>query len=66
MRICAICEKGRQVGGKRKKLRGNYNPTGKRVRYPNLQWATFLFGGRKKICTKCLKGNKHLETKNAL
>jgi len=60
MKTCAICNKGPQFGGKRKKLRGKYNPTGKRIRYPNLQWANIPSGKRIKICTRCLKANKHL------
>ena len=61
MRVCAICEKRPLVGGKRKKLRGKYNPTVKRVRRPNLQWARLSSGKKIKICTKCIKKKKHLE-----
>jgi len=35
---CAICGKKRKVVWKRKKLRGKYNPTTKRIQKPNLQW----------------------------
>lgn len=39
----------------RKLLRGNYNPTGKKRKYPNLQWVTLEKGNRVKACTKCIK-----------
>ncbi|MBI2628320.1 MAG: hypothetical protein HYW71_02725 [Candidatus Niyogibacteria bacterium] len=48
------------MGGKRNLLRGKYNPTPKKRKYPNLQWASFPAGGRIKICTRCLKKNKLL------
>jgi ribosomal protein L28 len=35
-------------------LRGNYNPTGKTRKYPNLQWAK-IDGKRIRICTDCIK-----------
>lgn len=54
MRKCAICGKGSIVRGGRKKLRGRYNPTPKKRKYPNLQGAK-VHGVRKKICTSCLK-----------
>ncbi len=54
MRQCAICEKGSIMRGKRKKLRGNYNPTTKQRKHPNLQWAR-IDGARVKVCTSCLK-----------
>ncbi|PIS13666.1 MAG: 50S ribosomal protein L28 [Candidatus Tagabacteria bacterium CG09_land_8_20_14_0_10_41_14] len=60
---CAICGKGSQMGGKRNLLRGKYNPTPKKRKYPNLQWATFPDGHREKICTRCLKKNLHLKQK---
>jgi ribosomal protein L28 len=62
---CPICEKGTQVGGgySNRVRATQYNPTGKRRRYPNLQWASLPEGGRIKICTKCMKANKHLKTK---
>jgi ribosomal protein L28 len=37
------------------KLRGKYNPTGKRRKYPNLQWVTLKSGERIIACTKCIK-----------
>jgi len=62
---CPICEKGTQVGGGySNRIRATqFNPTGKRRRYPNLQWASLPQGGRIKICTKCLKASLHLKTK---
>ncbi|MBI2024090.1 hypothetical protein HYT00_01760 [Candidatus Giovannonibacteria bacterium] len=59
-RICPICKKGSQMGTKRVLLRGKYNPTKKTRKYPNLQWATLPAGGRIKICSDCLKKEKHL------
>jgi hypothetical protein len=50
-----------------KKLRGKYNPTGKKRKYPNLQWAVIpsdakspkkaipFRGKRVLACTKCIK-----------
>lgn len=35
-------------------LRGHYNPTGKKRKYPNLQWSR-VDGKRVKICTDCIK-----------
>jgi ribosomal protein L28 len=39
----------------RKKLRGKYNPTTKKRKYPNLQWVRLANGKRIKACTKCIK-----------
>ena len=63
---CPICKKGSMMVQKRVKLRGKYNPTVKRRKYPNLQWViipaeikkpTFkkFAGQRIKACTKCIK-----------
>jgi len=52
--------------GHRVKLRGKYNPTGKKRKYPNLQWVYVPVGISKKAfkehagkrikaCTKCIK-----------
>ena len=53
--------------GKRVKLRGKYNPTIKKRKYPNLQWVRLasgvkprgdhapLRGKRVKACAKCIK-----------
>jgi len=62
---CPICNKGSMVGGKySNRVRATqFNPTGKKRRYPNLQWARLADGSRTKVCTRCLKANKHLATK---
>ena len=59
---CPLCGKQSQMEWKRKLLRGNYNPTVKVRKYPNLQWVTlnlekggFKAGSRLKACTKCIK-----------
>lgn len=64
--ICIICEKGtRMAGGYSNRIRATkFNPSGDRRKYPNLQWVALpkeIGGGRIKICTRCIKGNKHLE-----
>lgn len=64
--ICPLCTKGTKVaGGYSNRIRATkFNPTGNVRKYPNLQWASLpeqIGGGRIKICTRCLKGNKHLE-----
>ena len=64
MRACAICGKGSRLGGKRVLLRGHYNLTKTERKYPNLQWVALpktIGGGRIKLCTRCIKGNKQLE-----
>lgn len=53
--MCPVCKKVTRTGGVRKLLRGNYNPTGKRKRHPNLQWAVLPNGKRMKMCTNCKK-----------
>jgi len=64
-KTCTICDKGTQVGGgySNRVRATQFNPTGKRRRYPNLQWARKADGSRIKICTRCLKKNKQLEIK---
>ena len=52
---CYFCGKTSIMGGGRKKLRGKYNPTGKKRKYPNLQWAKLASGKRVKACAKCIK-----------
>jgi len=54
-RRCAICGKKSMVAVTRKKLRGNYNPTSKKRKYPNLQWVRIANGKRVKACAKCIK-----------
>lgn len=61
MKICPICEKGSRIVGHRVALRATrYNPTKSSRKQPNLQWALLPSGKRIKICTKCLKKNRHL------
>jgi ribosomal protein L28 len=62
MKTCPICSKGSQVvGGYSNRIRATkYNPTGKNRKQPNLQWAAIPGAGRVKICTSCLKKNRHL------
>ncbi len=63
MKQCAICEKRGMMVGKRVKLRGKYNPTIKKRKYPNLQWVRLPAspsqggpsGKRVLACTKCIK-----------
>lgn len=69
--VCKLCEKGtRMAGGYSNRIRATkFNPSGNTRKYPNLQWvalpktASGMGGGRIKICTRCLKGNKHLTLK---
>jgi len=55
MKQCAICEKKSKMAGKLNKLRGKYNPTAKKRKYPNLQWVRLPSGKRVLACTKCIK-----------
>ena len=63
---CKICKKGSMMVWKLKKLRGKYNPTIKKRKYPNLQWAKVPLGINKPAykefagkrilaCAKCIK-----------
>jgi ribosomal protein L28 len=54
MRQCEKCGKGSVIRGKRKLLRGHYNPTSTSRKYPNLQFAK-VDGVRKLICTSCIR-----------
>jgi len=54
-RRCTVCGKKPMVAVMRKKLRGQYNPTGKKRKYPNLQWVRLESGKRVKACAKCIK-----------
>jgi len=54
MKQCEICGKGSIIRGKRVKLRGKYNPTGKFRKKPNLQKSSFD-GEKVLACTKCIK-----------
>jgi len=63
---CKICKKGGMMVWKLKKLRGKYNPTIKKRKYPNLQWVKIpldtkksaykQFAGKRVLaCAKCIK-----------
>ena len=63
---CTVCGKTSMMVWHRVKLRGKYNPTIKRRKYPNLQWVYIPvdiiranykpYAGKKiKACTKCIK-----------
>jgi len=65
-RVCQICGKKGIMAWKLKKLRGKYNPTIKKRKYPNLQWVRIpvdikkpaykkFAGKRVKACAKCIK-----------
>jgi ribosomal protein L28 len=54
-RICALCEKKSIKAITLVKLRGKYNPTATKRKYPNLQWLTLPNGKRIKACAKCIK-----------
>ena len=65
-KVCTICGKKSMMVQKLKKLRGKYNPTIKKRKYPNLQWlrvpadikkkAYKNFAGKRVLaCTKCIK-----------
>jgi len=65
MKKCAICGKGSMMTMRRKLLRGHYNPTTKKRKYPNLQKVKLPpeiarkyglpISKRVLICTKCIK-----------
>jgi len=52
---CAICGKKSIMVQRLVKLRGKYNPTTKKRKYPNLQWVKLPSGKRVLACTKCIK-----------
>ena len=52
---CHFCGKISIIRMGRKKLRGKYNPTEKKRKYPNLQWAKLASGKRAKACVRCIK-----------
>lgn len=54
-KVCEICGKGSTLITPRNKLRGKYNPTAKKRKYPNLQWLTAPDGKRIRACAKCIK-----------
>ncbi len=60
--ICPACEKSsKMVGNYSNRVRATkFNPTGKKRKYPNLQWARIPNGPRVKLCTSCIKKGVHL------
>lgn len=60
MKSCHFCGKTSQVTITRKKLRGKYNPTNKKRKYPNLQ-PRRIDGKKILVCAKCLKAGKLLK-----
>jgi ribosomal protein L28 len=54
MRQCMLCLKGSIIRGKRRLLRGHYNPVSKSRKYPNLQ-KTSIAGIKFVACTKCIR-----------
>ena len=54
-RVCQICGKKSIMKRKLNKLRGKYNPTPKKRKYPNLQWVRLASGKRVLACTRCIK-----------
>ena len=55
MKRCSVCGKGSIMRGALVKLRGHFNPTPKKRKYPNLQWLRLTTGGRVRACTQCVK-----------
>ena len=59
-RQCTQCGKSSQMQTKRKLLRGNYNPTNRTRKYPNIQWGVNAQGIKAKMCTQCIRtAEKH-------
>lgn len=54
-RICQNCGKKSTLVTRLVKLRGKYNPTTKKRKYPNLQVAVLPSGKKAKICTECMR-----------
>ncbi|OGG40808.1 hypothetical protein A3A21_01080 [Candidatus Jorgensenbacteria bacterium RIFCSPLOWO2_01_FULL_45_25b] len=56
MKQCAFCEKTHMMGGKRKLLRGHYNPVNWLKKKPNLQWSILPKTGKRILaCTRCIR-----------
>lgn len=51
---CKLCQKKSLRGQTRILLRGNYNPTSLKRKYPNLQWLN-VDGARLRACVRCRK-----------
>ena len=69
---CLVCGKKSRTLRKLVKLRGKYNPTIKKRKYPNLQWVQVpvetdrksfkeFLGKRILACTKCIKSLSKLK-----
>ncbi|MBI2041490.1 MAG: 50S ribosomal protein L28 [Candidatus Nealsonbacteria bacterium] len=54
-RQCTICGKKPIMAWTLKKLRGKYNPTVKKRKLPNIQWATLASGKRIRACVACIR-----------
>jgi len=52
---CEMCGKTGAMAQTRVKLRGKYNPTAKKRKYPNLQRTRLPNGQRVWACAKCIK-----------
>ncbi len=61
---CPLCKRTSLLaGGYSNRIRATkFNPTGTKRRQLNLQWARMEDGRRIRICTRCLKANRHLGT----
>ncbi|MSR76399.1 MAG: 50S ribosomal protein L28 [Candidatus Ryanbacteria bacterium] len=57
-KTCTICGKGSMMGGKRKLLRGHYNPVKWERKHPNLQWLRIGKTPRVLACTTCIRKRK--------
>ena len=54
-KTCTICGKKSGMTVNLVKLRGKYNPTTKKRKYPNLQWVRLPSNKRVLACAKCIK-----------
>ena len=61
---CPLCKRTSLLaGGYSNRIRATkFNPTGTKRRHLNLQWTRIGSGRRIRICTRCLKANRHLGT----
>ncbi|MBI5913694.1 hypothetical protein HY839_04630 [Candidatus Azambacteria bacterium] len=53
-RSCTVCGKTSALSTVIRKLRGKFNPTTKKRKYPNLQWAV-IDSARVRACTQCIR-----------
>lgn len=54
-KVCELCGKKSMIAVTRMKLRGKYNPTGTKRKYPNLQPLQLGPGKRVRACVQCRK-----------